>query len=75
MLFVLNGRSQSATSVERKKNSYKSLAVREVHKTRGEDGKEKITVSMPTETEWSWLEMIKFLGKTEEELATLTGKK
>ncbi|XP_041482634.1 uncharacterized protein LOC121429592 isoform X2 [Lytechinus variegatus] len=66
-------RSHSPSSAGKRKKDIKSPAFREVHKVIDADGSERVTISCATETEWSWLQMIKFLGKTEEELATIGG--
>ncbi|XP_071508726.1 uncharacterized protein [Diadema antillarum] len=72
--FQENAEGGQQQSLKREKKSYPSPAVREVHRTKQSNGMERVTISCPTETEWSWLEMVKFLGKTEEELTAISGK-
>ncbi|XP_030837443.1 uncharacterized protein LOC764814 isoform X2 [Strongylocentrotus purpuratus] len=66
-------RSRTPSSAGKRKKDVNSPAIREVHKVKGMDGSERVTISCATETEWSWLQMITFLGKTEEELASIGG--
>lgn len=67
-------RSRTPSSAGKRKKDVNSPAIREIHKVKGTDGSERVTISCATETEWSWLQMITFLGKTEEELASIGGK-
>ena len=49
-----------------------SPANREVIKVKNPDGSEKVSVSIATETEWSWLESVRLVGKLDEK-DSLTG--
>ncbi|XP_071949533.1 glutamate-rich protein 6-like [Antedon mediterranea] len=53
----------SSKGSERQKGILKSPAVREIIRTKDKEGQEYVQVSIATETEWSWFESMKLVGK------------
>lgn len=73
LYFIFVTREDSAKPSEQLLPLAESPAVRQVHRNLV-NGLEKVSVSIATETEWSWLESLKLAGIDEGESSSLIWK-